>query len=225
MSLESLLLFSYQVVSDSFRPHGLQQSRLPCPSPSTRGCPSSCPLSRWCHPTIPSSVALFSFSLHWSFPVSQLPCIRWPNDWSFSFSINPSYECSGLIYFRIDYFDLAVQGVLKSLLQHHSSLTLYIFYGPARISIHDYWKDHSLDYTDLFWQSDVFAFSHMSRFVIAFLQRNNCLLILWLQSPSTVILEPKKRKSVTASTFSHSIHHEVIGPVAMISGFFSNIET
>ena len=78
------------------------------------------------HPLLPSSPSPFPAS--GSFPVSQLPCIRWPNDWSFSFSINPSNEYSGLISLRIDCFDLlAVQGVLKSLLQHHSSLTLYIF--------------------------------------------------------------------------------------------------
>ena len=171
------------------------------------------------HPLLPSSPSPFPAS--GSFPMSQLPCIRWPNDWRFRFSINPSNEYSGLISFRIDWFDLlAVQRTFKSILQHHSSLTLYLFYGPALTSIHEYWKDHSLDYMDLFWQSDAFAFPHMSRFVIAFLQRNDCLPILWLQSPSTVILEPKKRKSVTASTFSHSIHHEVMGPVAMSSVFF-----
>ena len=76
--------------------------------------------------------------------------IRWPKYRSFSFSISPSNECSGLISFRIDTFDLlAVQGTLKSLLQHHSSSALSFLYGPNLISIHDYWKNHSLDWMDL----------------------------------------------------------------------------
>ena len=76
-------------------------------------------------------------------------CIRWPELWSFSFSISPSYEYSGLISFRIDWLDLlAVQGTPKSFLQHHSSKASSLFsllYGPALISIHDYWKKHSFD--------------------------------------------------------------------------------
>ena len=75
--------------------------------------------------------------------------IRWPEDWSFSFSTSPSNECSGLISFRIDWFDLlAAQGTLKSLLQQHS-LKASILCGPTLTSIHDYWKDHSFDYIDL----------------------------------------------------------------------------
>ena len=98
-----------------------------CPSPTPRACSNSCPLSRWCHPTISSSVSLFSSCLQ-SFPASRVLasesvlCIRWPKYWSFSFNINPSNEYSGLISFRIVWLDLlAVQGTLKSLLQHHSS--------------------------------------------------------------------------------------------------------
>ena len=94
-------------------------------SPTPRVHSNSCPLSQWCHPTISSSVVPFSSCLQ-SFPasgslqMSQL-CIRWPKDWSCSFSINPSNDYSGLISFRIDWFDLlAVQGTLKNLLQHHS---------------------------------------------------------------------------------------------------------
>ena len=104
----------------SLRPHGLQHARLPCPSPSLRACSNSCPLSGWCHPTISSSVV--------TSPVFILPSIRvfsnkstfhtrLPNYCSFSFSVSPSNEYSGLISFRIDWFDLlAVQGTLKSLL-------------------------------------------------------------------------------------------------------------
>ena len=102
----------------------LQHARLPCSSLSPRVC--SCPSSRWCHPTISSSVAPFSscpqsFPASGSFPVNQALHIRWPKYWSFSFSISPSNEYSGLISFQVDWLDLlAVQGTLKSLLQHHS---------------------------------------------------------------------------------------------------------
>ena len=88
-------------------------------------------------------------------------CIRWPKYWSFSFNISPSNEHSGLISFRMDWLDLlAVQGTLKSLLQHHSSkayLALSFLYSQTLTSIHDYWKNHSSDNTDLGWQSNVFA--------------------------------------------------------------------
>ena len=114
-------------MSDFLQPHGLQHHRLPCPSPSPGACSNSCPLGQWCHPTILSSVVPFSSSLQsfpasGSFPMSWLFPIRWPKYWNFSFSISPSSEYSGLTFFRIDWFDLlAVQGTLKSLLQHHSS--------------------------------------------------------------------------------------------------------
>ena len=117
--------FSCSVVSDSLRPHGLQYTRLPCPSPTTGVYSNSCPSSWWCHPTISSSVVLFSSHLQ-SFPASgsfQMSLhIRQPKYGSFSFSISPSNEYSGLISFKMDWLDLlAVQGTLKSLLQHHSS--------------------------------------------------------------------------------------------------------
>ena len=117
-------------------------------------------------------------------------------------------EYSGLISLNIDWFDLlAVQGSLRSLLQHHSSKASILWcsaflYGPALTTIHDHWEDHSLDYMDLYQPSDVSAFQPLSRFVIPFLPRSKRLLISWLQSPSAVVLEPKERKSVTASTFS-----------------------
>ena len=112
---------------DSLRPHGLQHARLPCPSPTPGGCSNSCPLSRWFHPTISSSVIPFSSCLQ-SFPASgffsneSAVLIRWLKYWRFSFNISPSDEYSGLISFRIDCFDLlAVQGTLKNLLQPRSS--------------------------------------------------------------------------------------------------------
>ena len=88
-------------------------------------------------------------------------CTRWLKYWSFSFSICPSNEYSGLISFRIDWFDLlAVQGTLKSLLQHHSSNVSILQHsaGPTLTSIHDYWKNHTFEHTDLCWQSSVSAF-------------------------------------------------------------------
>ena len=91
--------------------------------------------------------------------------------------------------------------------------------GPALTSIYDDLKSHSFAYTDLSQQSDVSAFYTLSKFVIAFLPRSKCLLISWLQSPSAVILEPKKIKSVTVSNFPPSICHEVMGPDAMILAF------
>ena len=108
-------------------------------------------------PSIPPSIRVFSneSALH----------IRWPKYWSFSFSISPSNEYSGLISFRMDWLDLlAVQGTLKSLLQHHGSkasiLSLSFRYGLTLTSIHDYWKNHSLDKKDLCWQSNVSAFEY-----------------------------------------------------------------
>ena len=115
-------------MSDSLWPHGLQHARPPCPSPTPRACSNSCPSSRWCHPTISSSVIPFSsylqsFPASGSFPMSQFfTHIRQPKYRSLSFRISPSNECSGVISFRIDWLDLlAVQGTLKSLLQHHDS--------------------------------------------------------------------------------------------------------
>ena len=93
-------------------------------------------------------------------------------------------------------------------------------YGPILISIYDYWKNHSFDQMDLCWQSDISAFNILSRFAVAFLPRSKHLLISWLQSLSTVILEPKKIKSVTASTFFPSICHEMRGLDAMILVFW-----
>ena len=118
--------YSCSAVSNSLWSHGLKHPRLPCPSPAPEACSNSSPLSRWCHPTISSSVNSFSsclqsFPASVSFPISQF-FTSGGQTISFSISINPSNEYSGLISFRVDWFDLlAVQGTLKSLLQHHSS--------------------------------------------------------------------------------------------------------
>ena len=130
----SVLLYSVQfsrsVVSDSLRPHESQHARPPCPSPTPRDHSDSCPSSWWYHPTVSSSVIPFS-CLHLSsirvFYNESVLSIRWPKYWSFSFSISPSNEYSGLNSFRIDWLDLlAVQGTLKSLFQYHSSKASFL---------------------------------------------------------------------------------------------------
>ena len=134
-----LVQFSRSVVSDSLWPHGLQHSRLPCLSPTPEACSNSCPLSQWSHPTILSSVVPFCPQIFPSirvFSSESVFHIRWPTYWSFSFSISPSNEYSGLISFRIDWLDLlTVQGILKSLLQHHSSNAWLLLRLPGLISL------------------------------------------------------------------------------------------
>ena len=140
---------------------------------------------------------------------------------SFSFSISPSNEYSGLISFRIDWFDLlAVQGTLKSLLQHYSSKASILQHSTFFIVqlLHPYMttgRNHSSDKMDFSWQCLCFLIC-LSRLVIDFLPRSKYLLISWLQAPSIVILEPRKIKSDTVSTVSPSISHEVMEPDAMI---------
>ena len=197
-----LLLFSCSVVSYSLQPQGLQQASLPCPSPSPLTCSNSCASSRWCHPTIASSVMVFSsclqsFPVSRSFPMSQLFHIKWPKYWSFSFIISPSNEYSGLISFRIDWFDLLViQGTLKSFLQHHSS-KLSILWSSTLFMVqlsHAYMttgKTIALTIWTFVAKVMSLLFKTLSRFYKTILPRRKHLLILWLQSPSSLILEPK----------------------------------
>ena len=181
-------------MSDSLWPHGLQHARPPCSSPTPRVYSNSCPLHWWCHPTISSSVIPFSSCLQFfpalgSFPMSQ--------SFASGGQIIPSNEYSGLISLRMDWLDLlAVQGTLKSLLQHHN-LKASSLHGPTLKSIHDYWKNHSSDYMDVCRQKWCLCFL----ICCLGLSEWTSVLISWLQSPSAVILEPKKIKSVTASIF------------------------
>ena len=128
--------------------------------------------------------------------------IKWPKYWSFSFSISPSNEYSGLISFRIDWFDLlAVQGTLKSLLQHHSSKASILRHSASFIIqlSHPYMTTgKTIALTRWAFVGKVLSllFNMLSRLVIAFLPRGKRLLISWLQSPSAVILEPKPKKIV-----------------------------
>ena len=144
-------------MSNSLRPYGLQH-RHPCTSLSPGVCSNSCALNQWAHPTIISSVAPFSSCLQ-PFPGIRVfcsesaVCIRWPKYWSFSFSISPSNEYAGLISFRIDWFDLAVQGTLKSLLQHHSlkaSIVWHSAFVIVQLSYPYMTTEETFDYMDLF---------------------------------------------------------------------------
>ena len=171
-------------------------------------------------PPIPPSIRVFSneSTLH----------MRWPNYWSFSFSIIPSKETPGLISFRMDWLDLlAVQGTLKSLLQHHTSKASI----PRRSAFFTVQLSHpymttgkTIALTRWTFVGKVMSllFNMLSRLVITFLPRSKRLLISWLQSLSAVILESPKIKSVTVSIVSPSICHEVMGLDAVIS--FLNVE-
>ena len=151
--------------------------------------------------------------------------MRWPKYWSFSFNISPSNEHPGLISFSMDWLDLlAVQGTLKSLLQHHSSKASILrcsAFFTIQLS-HPYMttgKTIALDRWTFVGKVMSLFLNMLSRLVIGFLPRSKRLLISWLQSPSTVILESKNIKSDTVSTVSPSICHEVMGRDAMILVF------
>ena len=159
------------------------------------------------------------------FPSESALHIRWPKYWSFNFSISPSNEYSGFISFRIEWFDLlAVQGTLKSLLQHPSlkaSILLSSAFFTVQLSHLYMITGKTIALTICTFISKVMSlfFNMLSRFAIAFLPMSKCLFISWLQSPSTEILDPKKIKSVTVSDFPPSICHKVMGLYAMILVF------
>ena len=152
--------------------------------------------------TISSSVVPFSSCLQSSsikvFRKESVLLIRWPKYWSFSFSISPSTEYSGLFSFKIDWFDLlAVQWTLKSLLQHHSSKASILWHSAVFIAqfSHPYMTTGKTSLTRQTFVGKVMSllFNMLSRLVTAFLPRSTRLLISWLQSPSAVILEPPKK--------------------------------
>ena len=196
-------------MSNSLRPHGLQHNRLPCPSPTPGAASNSCPSSRsncliLCRPLLllPSvfpSIRIFSSEsvLH----------IRWPKSWSFSCRISPSNEYSGLISFRMDWLDLlAVQGTLKSVLQHHSSkasVLLCSAFFMVQFS-HPYMtngKTIALTRWTFVGKVMFLLFNMLSSLDTTFLPRSKRLLISWLQSPSAVILEPPEIKSASFSNY------------------------
>ena len=177
----------------------MQHARLSSPSPSLEVCSNSCPLSRWCHPTILSHPLLLLsifHSIRVFFNESALH-ITWPNYWRFSFIISHSNEHPGLIFFKMNWFDLlAVQGTLKSLLWYYSPKASILWCSAFFIQLsHPYMttgKTIALTRQTFVGKVMSLLFNMLSRLVIAFLPRSQRLLISWQQSPSAVILEPPK---------------------------------
>ena len=211
---------------DSLQPHESQHTRPPCPSP-TPGVSSK-----------PMCIELVMPSNHLILcrPLLLLPSIfpsvrvfsnesalriRWPKYWSFSFNISPTNEHPGLISFRVDWLDLlAVQGTLKSLLQHHSSKASILLHSASFIVqlSHPYMNTGKTIALTRWTFADK-VMSLLYNMLSRFLPRSKRLLISWLQSPSAVILEPRKIKSATVSIVSPYIHHEVMRTDAMILVF------
>ena len=209
-------------MSDSLWPHGLQHASLPCPSPSPGVCPNSWQLSLWCHPTISSSVVLFSswlqsFPGSWSFPVGQLLASGQGIGASASTLVFPMNFQN---LFPLGLTGLISKGLtLKSLLQHHNSKTSILWHSAFfMIQLwHPYMttgKTIALTRRTFVGKVMSLLFDTLCRFVIAFLPRSKYLLISWLQSSSAVILEPPKIKSIVVSIVSPSVCHEVMGPDA-----------
>ena len=216
------LQFSYSVVSDSLRYHGLQHASPPCPLPTPRVYSSSCPLSRWCHPTMSSSVVHFS-SCPQSFPASgsfQMSQFFVSGGQSTGVSASASFlpkksqgwspsEWTGWI---------SLQSKGLSRVFSNTTVQKHQFFGPQLFIVqlsHPYMTTgQTIAWTRQTFVARVISllFNMLSRLVIAFLPGSKCLLISWLQSPSAVILEPKKIKSLTVSIVSPSICHEVMGP-------------
>ena len=174
------------------------------------------------HPLSSPSPPAFNLSSIRVFTNESTLRIRWPKYWSFSFSISPFNEYSGLISFRMDWLDLdALQGTLKSLLQHHGSKASILqcsAFFIVQISHLYMTTGKTIALTIWTFVSKVMSllFNKLSTLVITFLPRSKCLLISWLQSPSAVILEPPK---INSTTVSPSICHEVMGLDAMILVF------
>ena len=191
-------------MSDSLRPHELQHARPPCPSPTPGVHSDSHPSSQWCHPAISSSVIPFSFLQSFPasgfFPMSEFFSSGGQSVGSFSFSLSPSKEYSGLISFRRDWLDLlAVQEPLKSLLQHHSSKASILWFSAFFIVqlSHPYMtigKTIALTRWAFVGILMSLLFKMLSRLVIAFLPRGKRLLISWLQSLSAVIFGAQENK-------------------------------
>ena len=173
-------------MSDSLWPHGLQQTKLPCPSPTPRAYLNSCPLSWWCHPTISSSVIPFSSCLQ-SFAASG------------GQSIGVSTSASVLPMNIQDWFPLGWTGwtslqsnrlskvFSNTTVKSINSLTLSFLYSPTLTSIYDHWKNHIIDWWTFVGKVMSLLFNMLSRLVIAFLASSKLLLISWLQSPCAVI--------------------------------------
>ena len=201
-------LSSVQLLSRvSLRPHELQHARHPCPSPTPGVCSNSCPLSQWCHPTLSSSVTLFSscpqsFPASESFQVSQLFTTG-------DQGIGVSTSASVLPVNIQGWFPLGLIGLItllskglsrvlsrSTVWKHHSSV-LSLLHGPTLKAIHDYWKNHSFDYMAFVSKVMSLLFNTLSKFVIAFLPRSKHLLISWLQILSAEIFGAQENKSLS----------------------------
>ena len=186
--------FSRSLMSNSFQPHGLQHSRLPCPSPTPRAYSNSCPSCQWCHPTISSSVITFSsclqsFPASGSFQMSQF-FAKVAKVLEFQLQHQSFQWIFRWISFRMDWLDLlGVQGILKSLFQHHSSKTLVLWcsaFFTIQLS-HPYMttgKTIALTRQTFVGEVMSLLFNMLSSLVISFLPKSKHLLISWLQSPS-----------------------------------------
>ena len=219
--------FSHSVVSDSLWPHGLQPARPPCPSPTPGVYSDSCPLSQWWHPTISSSVVPCSSCLQ-SFPASEsFQMSRFFASCGQSIGVSASFLPKNIQ----DWFSLGwtawISLQFKGLSTVFSNTTVqkHQFFSPFFIVelSHPYittGKTIALTRRTFLGKVMSLLFNMLSRLVITFLPRSKCLLISWLRSPYSVILEPKKTKSVIVSSDSPSIYHEVMGPDAMILVFW-----
>ena len=156
-------MFSCQVMSNSLQSHGLQHETLPCPSLSSRVCSNSCPLNQWYYLTISSSATLFSFCLQ-SFPESgSFPMSQFFASGGQSIGATASVLSMNVQgWFPLGFFSLQSKGLSRvfssTTIQRHQFFSACLLYGPTLTSVHDYWKNHSFDYTDLCQQSDFFGF-------------------------------------------------------------------
>ena len=223
-------------MSDSLRPHGLQHARPPCLSTAPRVYSNSCPLSRWCHPAISSSVMSFSSRLQ-SFPASEsFPMSRLFKSGGQSIGVSASTPVLPMNTQDWSLYDGLVGSpysprtakvsprTLKSLLQHHSSKASILHSAFFIVQLSHPYMTTGKTLVLTRWTSVgkvmSLLFNMLSRLVTTFLPRNKHLLISWLQSPSAVILEPQKVKSATVSRGSPSICHKVMGPDTMIWVFW-----
>ena len=216
-------------MSDSLRPHELQHARPPCPSPTPGVHSNSCPSNQWCHPAISSSVIPFSscpqsLRASGSSPMSQL--FTWGGQ-SIGVSALASFlpkNTQDWSLERTGWISLQSKGLSRVF--SNTTVQKHQFFGAqlsAQSNSHPYMttgKTIALTRGTFFGRVMSLLFIMLFRLVIAFLPGSKCILISWLQSPSAVILEPKKIKCVTVSIVSPSICHEVMGPDAMILVFW-----
>ena len=229
VSKDQSVQFCRSVMPDSLRPCGLQHTRPPCLSPTPGAYSNLRPLSQWCHPTFSSSVVPFSHLQSspalGSSPLSQFFISSGQIiGVSASASVLPmnTQDWSPLGWTgRISLQSKGLSRVFSNItVQNQQSSVLSFLCSPKLTFIHDYWKTTDLTRWTFVGKAMSQLFNMLSRLVITFLPRSKCLLISWLQSPSAVILESKKIKSLTVSIVSPSICHEVMGPDAMILVFW-----